>query len=445
LLFPGDDLPDAAADPEWSLGPRGANALPAKAKIRALGREPGNGVVVAHPDTGYRRHPEIWPAVGVGPVLADQGWNYLTGKPEATDDLTFAFPGHGTKTASVIVSPDGDDLKAGPRHWVSGVAPGARIVPMRVTRSVAMLNQANLAQAIRRAAGLGPNPLARPADVVSMSLGGPPSRDLHRAVREAEKKNVIVLAAAGNEVHFVVWPAHYSEVTAVAASNVLRRPWTGSSRGRAVDITAPGESVWVAGTRPQGNAVIDCNGMGSGTSFAVATTAGVAALWLDYHRDDLRLRRLRERGALAWGFRQVLRKTARPGSSPWDAERYGPGIVDALAVLDAEIPAPPAALEVEAAGTPCEADLATLRSLFARPQDANGRIARLLSVPAGALCRVALVGDEIAFLYATDAVVRTALQPVLEEPRPTVAHFTAARDAIRGADSSVRLRAVTQP
>src|SRR5206468_3563722 len=83
--------------------------------------------------------------------------------------------------ASVIVSPDGDQLQAGPHQWVTGVAPGARLIPMRVTRSVAMFSMSNLAQAIRRAAGLGPHPLPGPVDVVSISLGGPPSRDLQRA------------------------------------------------------------------------------------------------------------------------------------------------------------------------------------------------------------------------------------------------------------------------
>lgn len=103
-------------------------------------------------------------------------------------------------------------------------------------------------------------------------MGGLWSWRLHEAVRFAQKRGVIVLAAAGNCVRFVFWPAAYSEVIAVAACNVLKQPWHGSSRGGAVDVTAPGELVWHA----------DASNLqtrqSSGTSFAVATTAGLARL-----------------------------------------------------------------------------------------------------------------------------------------------------------------------
>ena len=76
-----------------------------------------------------------------------------------------------------------------------------------------------------------------------MSLGGTPSRAMQRAIRQAIQSDMIVLAAAGNCVGLVVYPARYDEVIAVAGSNVNDGTWPGSCHGQAVDITAPGEKV----------------------------------------------------------------------------------------------------------------------------------------------------------------------------------------------------------
>lgn len=52
-----------------------------------------------------------------------------------------------------------------------------------------------------------------------------------------------MLAAAGNCVGVVVYPARYEEVIAVAGINKADQPWKGTCRGEAVDISAPGEFV----------------------------------------------------------------------------------------------------------------------------------------------------------------------------------------------------------
>jgi subtilisin family serine protease len=139
---------------------------------------------------------------------------------------------------------------------------------------------------------------------------------------------MIVVAAAGNCVDFIVAPAAYEDVIAVAATNAEDMPWLDSSHGRAIAISAPGEDVWCAlaegGTAPS-----------NGTSFATAGTAGVAALWIAHHgraaidtaRGDTRTQDL---------FVHLLGRTARvPGA--WDTSQYGPGIVDAEALLRASL------------------------------------------------------------------------------------------------------------
>src|SRR4029450_5320445 len=67
-------------------------------------------------------------------------------------------------------------------------------------------------------------------DVITMSLGGPPSLAGHAAVRNAVAKGGIVLAAAGNCVRIVVYPARYDAVIAVAGGNVAGEPGRGWRR-----------------------------------------------------------------------------------------------------------------------------------------------------------------------------------------------------------------------
>ena len=145
---------------------------------------------------------------------------------------------------------------------------------------------------------------------------------------------MIVIAAAGNEVGTVVWPARYDEVVAVAGCNIDKREWLGSSRGSTVDITAPGESVWCARKSDTG----DTAERGNGTSFSAATLAGIAALWVGHHGSQA----LRDRYApeqIPVVFRQLLKQTANQENNLPD-RGFGAGIVDALALLQAPLPAP---------------------------------------------------------------------------------------------------------
>jgi hypothetical protein len=97
-----------------------------------------------------------------------------------------------------------------------------------------------------------------------------------------------------------------------------------------VDISAPGQNVFKASLSGDGAV-----SQGQGTSFAVALTAGVAALWLAHHgRADL-IAAAKARGeTLQQMFLRLVRATARrpPG---WDPFEMGAGITDARALLGA--------------------------------------------------------------------------------------------------------------
>ncbi|HSH80301.1 MAG TPA: S8 family serine peptidase [Herpetosiphonaceae bacterium] len=451
LCLESEPLP-ASDDPEWSLSD--IRVFQAWQRFFSDPQHvPGEGVLVGHPDTGYILHPEIVAN------LSDDGYDFVQNDEDARDELQqgpLQNPGHGTATASVIVSPRGMPRGSTTPPAVTGVAPGARLIPIRVSPSVVLLSTLNLARAIEYAARRG-------VHVISISMGGIFSWRLRKAITFAQHRGIIVLAAAGNCVPFVVWPAAYDEVIAVAASNADHETWRGSSRGRAVDVTAPGESVWHAGVDLAAGQTRFTVGRGSGTSYAVASVAGVAALWLARHgRDQLTQRYGAEK--IPFIFNQILRNTCTPMTGPtWIPGEFGTGLVNAEAVLDAPlpavstsaIPAPAHFLQphvtLDAGGLVTFAHLfeQSLHSHLGRGAMANGAVhelpleahlAELLnSTEAQLPSRLKEIGQELAFHFVANPSVYRQFEASLAHRRiPTVGELPAARTA----DDQERTRAL---
>ena len=401
----------ATNDREWSIKAIKVRDAWALAPPQG-GKAKGDGIIVGHPDTGYTHHPENWsddPAKNK--ILHRFGYDFWKEDADASDDLDsgifcgiqagFAcIPGHGTGTSSVIFSDEGSPNNNA--DFVTGVAPRVRLIPFRVAPTVVVWNQRRLADAILRAADTG-------CHVVSISMGGAPSFYLHSALQNAAARGVIVCCAAGNVfgasniTPVVVWPAAYDEAIAVAASNADNKPWNGSSRGNQVDITAPGESVW----RAFANQSEELGGVdrGSGTSFAVAHVAGVAALWLAFHgRDELIVRYGEDR--IASVFRSILVSSGFNRPAGWNTGLFGNGIIDAQKVLTAALP--PASFSARAAlreQTPFD----QLANLFDDvPRSALRReLSALLNTREPLLSnRLEEIGDELTFHFFSDAKAR---------------------------------------
>ncbi|MEQ9563486.1 MAG: hypothetical protein RLN69_13285 [Woeseiaceae bacterium] len=105
-FFRGDEVPlPGSDDPEWSL--ECARVKQAWA-LKPKGRRYGQGIRIGHPDTGYRRHPEIDEP---SRLLSQMGFDFEDGQSDPVDPLKKPHFGHGTSTASVIISaigsPDG--------------------------------------------------------------------------------------------------------------------------------------------------------------------------------------------------------------------------------------------------------------------------------------------------------------------------------------------------
>jgi hypothetical protein len=280
----------------------------------ALSPGKGKGIIIAQPDTGVSEHIE----------LADTTFdftktlNLIEGGKKPTDPLSSSMsnPGHGTGTGSVVASGEGGKVK--------GAAPKATLVPIRCINDVKIFNGIPVAKAVDHAVKVG-------AHVISMSLGGPWSFPLRQAIKRAIAKDVILVAAAGNCIGLVVWPAAYPEMIAVGGTNVRDKMWKGSSFGNAVDFAAPAEKVWKA-VRTAPTMATNLIEGGQGTSFATALTAGIAALWLGHHGRDKVIKEARVRGiSVQELFRTAAQQTARkPAGFP---SGLGAGVINAEALL----------------------------------------------------------------------------------------------------------------
>jgi thermitase len=214
----------------------------------------GAGIKVAVIDTGVNpNHPDL-----AGQVL--QGADLVNNDNDATDDH-----GHGTHVAGTV-SAIANNLKG-----VAGVAPDAKIIPIKVLAANGSGKNDDIAEGILKAAALG-------AKVINMSLGGPDnSQTLEAAIAQVQRQGVIVIAAAGNDnVNTPFYPAANEGVIGVGAVDSNHRKASFSNYGDYLDICAPGVSIGSTGF--QGNYT-----KLSGTSMASPHVAGAAAVLLAAH------------------------------------------------------------------------------------------------------------------------------------------------------------------
>ncbi|WP_409484511.1 S8 family serine peptidase [Arsenicicoccus dermatophilus] len=216
------------------------------------------GVTVAVIDTGVQAsHPDLR-----GTVLP--GVEYVSGRSTITGNGQVDPQGHGTHVAGIVAA------TANNATGVAGLAPGARILPVRVLRSDGVGWSSDVARGIVWATDHG-------AKVINMSLGGAYDANVEKAVQYAVSRSVVVVAAGGNERQEgnpVTYPANYAGVIGVAAVDRYRRAASFSNTGRYVDVAAPG--VGIMSTYRTGTSYGSYVPM-SGTSMATPQIAAVAA------------------------------------------------------------------------------------------------------------------------------------------------------------------------
>lgn len=229
----------------------------------------GRDVTVAVIDTGVdASNPDLQGQVLAGKDLA----------PESPGDERDDYDGHGTGMAGLIAGTG----HSGGGDGAFGLAPGAKILPIRLRDDTGKVNGAtgsknfndDVSAGIRFAVDAG-------AKVISISQGNSDgSEALSRAVEYALKKGALVFAAVGNTGsagNAVEYPAGTPGVVGVGAINKNLQRAESSQFGPQVDLTAPGVDM----VHACGGKTALCKTSGSSDATALAS-ASAALIWSKY-------------------------------------------------------------------------------------------------------------------------------------------------------------------
>ncbi|UTR09700.1 S8 family peptidase [Evansella sp. LMS18] len=244
----GNDTGTSSPDDEfykpyqWNLEQIGAD----KAWPFSTGDE---GVPIAVIDSGADpEHPDLRGRIS-------GGYNAFENNGDYHDEH-----GHGTHVAGIAGAVTNNS------DGIAGLSWNNPLLPVKALDHNAEGSSLSIARGIVWAADNG-------AKVINLSLGDSHDSELmHDAIRYAYDKDVVLIAASGNDnVHIPMYPAAYEEVLAVAAVTPHRERAFFSNYGDHIDVSAPGEHI--PGTYPGSQYVVM-----SGTSMASPHVAGMAGL-----------------------------------------------------------------------------------------------------------------------------------------------------------------------
>jgi len=282
----------AASDPllaqQWGIFAIGAD--------RVWSTTTGAGVIVAVVDSGSGPHPDL-----AENLLPGRSFLNSVETPEGDDINT---SGHGSHVAGIIAAAANNGIGG------SGVAPHARILPIRVLNQAGEGTTGPVASGVRYAADNG-------AKVINLSLGGTSdSSNLTEAIQYATDKGALVVAAAGNGGPNDVpkWPAALDLTIAVTAVDPANKATIFDQRGDYIDISAPGTEIV---STAKGDYFTE-----SGTSMAAGFVAGAAALLF-----------AAEPRVTNAQVRDILLRTATDIGEPGRDVTFGFGLINMVAAL----------------------------------------------------------------------------------------------------------------
>jgi serine protease len=231
---------------QWNfLAEAGVNAPDAWQRMLDIGHPGGQGTIVAVLDTGV-----AYSSKGRCPRSADstsrrtvacrrspdfhngdfvRGYDFVDDDKRPSDEN-----GHGTHVAGTIGEGTGDNI------GVTGLAYGARIMPVRVLDRLGEGDSVAISAGIRWAA-------LHHADIINLSFEFGPHvtrseiPDILAALRYARRKGTLVVGASGNAAaRSVAYPARATDVLSVGATTQHGCVAEYSNNGANLDIVAPG-------------------------------------------------------------------------------------------------------------------------------------------------------------------------------------------------------------
>jgi len=298
--------PDAELSASWGVMKIGADT------VQAAGNQ-GEGIKVAVIDTGINYLHEDLQANYKG------GYDFVNKDSDPFDDN-----GHGTHCAGIIAAADNNIA-------VVGVAPKASLYALKVLNSAGSGYTSDIIAAIQWAISNGIN-------VISMSLGSSVgSTALQQACDAAFTSGIVVVAAAGNNGAArigtnILYPARYTNVIAVGATDQNNLRASFSNTGPELDLMAPGVNIIsdYIDVTPNDGMNRDTLYM-SGTSMATPHVAGTVALILKSDETAWQTLGYTD-GNVVWSAQEVttvLTATADDLGATGKDNYYGYGIVDA--------------------------------------------------------------------------------------------------------------------
>ena len=322
----------------------GLNAPEAWEILKQRGAAFGRGARVAVLDTGiaymnkrprFRRSPDF----SRNQFLP--GYDFVD-----RDRVPLDEDGHGTHVTGTIAEKDGNGIA------LTGLAPRAKIIPVRVLDSEGFGTARDIAKGIRYAA-------SHKAQVINMSFEfslGVNScakiKGICSAVKYAYKKGALVVGAAGNENgEPVAFPAAAPHVLGVGRTTKDGCLASDSRTGTGLDLVAPGGGFPLLSTCGADDSVftrgvpifqLTFSGAGytnfgypggyEGTSMAAAHISGVAAMVIASGVVGS------SPAAVACQLEATARHTDAQLGQPYDPRLFGAGLVDAAAAVKARAP-----------------------------------------------------------------------------------------------------------
>ena len=287
----------------------------------------GKNVKVAVIDTGISAHDELTVSGGTSTVSYTSSYS---------DDN-----GHGTHVAGIIGAKHND-------YGIDGIAPGVQLYAIKALDQNGTGDLESILKGIDWSIEHGVN-------VINMSLGtSTDSQILHDAVDKAYQKGILLVAAIGNDGngHPVDYPAAYSSVIAVSATDEENGIAGFSNTGAEVEFSAPGTSIISTYLHQQFAA-------GSGTSQATPHVTGMLALLKQLYPNET-----------SAGLRQQLQQNVNDLGDAGRDQLFGYGLIQYKETQSAALAAARKAVE-NAEKTKLQSDIDAARKLVGKLPDTS--------------------------------------------------------------------------